>query len=113
MTPDDFRRIALSMADAAESAHMGHPDFRVHDKIFATLGYPDNAWAVVMLTPEEQQDFIDTKHAVFELAPGAWGRKGSTRVRLEDADETTVRNALKKAYRKASTPKPKSKPKRP
>jgi hypothetical protein len=109
MTPDEFRSIALSMPGAVESAHMGHPDFRVHDKIFATLGYPDAGWGVVMLTPEEQQDFIDTKHAVFELAPGAWGRKGSTRVRLEDADEATVRNALEKAHRRLAAPKTKSK----
>jgi len=88
---------------------MGHPDFRVHNKIFATLGYPDAAWGVVMLTPEEQQDFIDTKHAIFELAPGAWGRKGSTRVRLEDADETSVRSAIEKAYRRMAAPKAKAK----
>jgi hypothetical protein len=88
---------------------MGHPDFRVHGKIFATLGYPDVEWGVVMLTPEEQQDFIDTRHAVFELAPGAWGRKGSTRVRLADADEVTVRSAVEKAYRRVAKPKAKAK----
>jgi hypothetical protein len=40
MKPDDFRRIALSMTDAIESAHMGHPDFRANGRIFATLS-PD------------------------------------------------------------------------
>jgi hypothetical protein len=34
MTPDDFRRLALSFPDAVESSHMGHPDFRVHGKNF-------------------------------------------------------------------------------
>jgi hypothetical protein len=29
MTAEDFRRIALSMPDAIEASHMGHPDFRV------------------------------------------------------------------------------------
>lgn len=38
MTPDEFRRLALSMPQAVESAHMDHPDFRVGKKIFATLG---------------------------------------------------------------------------
>ena len=28
------------MPEATEGAHMGHPDFRVRGKIFATLGYP-------------------------------------------------------------------------
>ncbi len=48
MTPDDARRIALSMPEALESAHMGHPDFRVRGKIFATL-WPDKDRAVVKL----------------------------------------------------------------
>ena len=29
MTADDFRRIALSLPEVLESAHMDHPDFRV------------------------------------------------------------------------------------
>jgi hypothetical protein len=35
-----FRRLALSLPEAAEGAHMGHPDFRVRNKIFASLGVP-------------------------------------------------------------------------
>src|SRR5262245_47259746 len=41
MTPADFRRLALGLPEASEVGHMGHPDFRVGGKIFATLGYPD------------------------------------------------------------------------
>jgi len=37
VTADDFRRIALELPEASENAHMGHPDFRVRGKIFATL----------------------------------------------------------------------------
>ena len=36
-TETEFRRIALGMKDAVEGAHMGHPDFRVNGRIFATL----------------------------------------------------------------------------
>jgi hypothetical protein len=44
MTAEAFRRLALSMPEAREVGHMGHPDFRVGGKIFATLGYePDPA----------------------------------------------------------------------
>jgi hypothetical protein len=46
VTPNDFRRIALSMPDVVEASHAGHPDFRVGGKIFATLGYPDARWAM-------------------------------------------------------------------
>ena len=40
VTAREFRRIALSLPQASEAAHMGHPDFRVGGRIFATLGYP-------------------------------------------------------------------------
>src|SRR4029079_7283254 len=59
MNADDFRRVALSLPEAAEAAHMGHPDFRVSGKIFATLDYPADGWGVVKLTPEAQDGFID------------------------------------------------------
>ncbi len=44
-TIPDFRRAALSLPEATEGAHMGHPDFRVRNKIFASLGVPDAHWA--------------------------------------------------------------------
>ncbi len=46
MTADEFRKLALELPEASESAHMDHPDFRVRDKIFATLG-PDEDWGMV------------------------------------------------------------------
>ena len=54
MNAEGFRRIALSMPEAVEAAHGGHPDFRVGKRIFATLGYLDAGFAVVKLTPEQQ-----------------------------------------------------------
>src|SRR5215471_11607701 len=33
----DFRRLALALDGAIESAHMGHPDFRAHGRICATI----------------------------------------------------------------------------
>ena len=43
MTADEFRSLALGFPESSEEAHMGHPDFRVRGKIFATLG-PNQAW---------------------------------------------------------------------
>jgi hypothetical protein len=57
MSPKDFRRIALGMKGAIESAHMGHPDFRVEGRIFATL-HSDDQWGMVKLSPEQQQEFV-------------------------------------------------------
>ena len=55
MTPAQFRALALGLPGASEGAHMGHSDFRVGGKIFASLGYPDAEWAMVKLTPEMQE----------------------------------------------------------
>lgn len=70
MTPGQFRHLALSMPEAFESAHMGHPDFRVEGKIFATLGHPDERSAVVMLTPEDQTEFLLAHPDAFRPAKG-------------------------------------------
>ena len=100
MKPDDFRRIALSMPEASENAHMGHPDFRVGGRIFATLGYPDDFFGVVMLSPEEQEKFVRADPAAFKPAKGAWGQRGSTTVQLDAVDSATLRNAIATAWRK-------------
>ena len=55
VTIPDFRRAALSFPEATEGAHMGHPDFRVRNKIFASLGVPDAAWGMVKLTPSSRR----------------------------------------------------------
>ncbi len=98
MTPQEFRELALSLPEATESAHMGHPDFRVRGKIFATLG-PDEFWGMVKLTPEQQGLFVRTEPNVFQPVNGAWGRRGCTHVRLEAATEPSVRQALVAAWR--------------
>jgi hypothetical protein len=38
MTANDFRSLALNLPEATEAQHMGHPDFRIKGKNFATLG---------------------------------------------------------------------------
>src|SRR5437763_6238187 len=99
-TPDDFRRIALSLEGAEERSHVGHPDFRVKGKVFATLGYPDAQWGMVALMPEQQEDFIALAPDAFKPANGAWGRQGSTLVRLEAVDAEVLENALTAAWRR-------------
>ena len=99
MTPDDFRKIALSFPEAIESAHMSHPDFRVRGKVFATLGYPDEKWARVKLTSAEQEDFVCSSPDLFRPVKGASGRQGATNVHLKLANAHTVREALALAWR--------------
>ena len=99
MTPNDFRKIALSLPETEERAHMDHPDFRVAGKIFATLGYPDKTRAMVKLSPEEQHYFSKDYPDVFIPVKGAWGRRGATSVILKLADKETLRRAIHAAWR--------------
>jgi hypothetical protein len=99
MTPDSFRRLALSFPDAEERSHMGHPDFRVCGKIFATLGYPDGGWGMVKLTPGQQEAAMAAEPDVFVPVKGAWGRGGATTVHLRAAKVATVRTAMAAAWR--------------
>jgi hypothetical protein len=93
MNANDFRRIVLGMKDTAEGAHMGHPDFRAHGKIFASL-QADERWGTVKLSPEDQRRFVDDDPETFVPAAGAWGAQGWTRIQLATADEDTVGEAL-------------------
>jgi hypothetical protein len=98
MAPDEFRRLALAMPQAVESAHMSHPDFRIGKQIFATLGYPDAGRAMVKLTREQQEMLVTAHPGVFEPAKGAWGRRGSTLVHLDQLDEQTADDAVRMAW---------------
>ena len=108
MTPSQFRRIALSLPDSVEGAHMGHADFRVGGKIFATLGHPDPAYGMVQLKPDQQALLLETSPDVFRPVPGGWGRGGSTHVRLAAADAATLKNALTMAWSNRSPKKRKA-----
>jgi hypothetical protein len=102
MTPNEFRKLALSFPETAEHAHMNHPDFRVGGKIFATLGCPNKEWGMVKVTPVEQEMLVEAEPKVFVPAKGAWGRQGSTTVLLKAAKKTTMRKALSSAWRLAA-----------
>ena len=109
-----FRRIALAMQGAIEGSHMAHPDFRVNGRIFATI-HPDNVRGMVQLTPDEQQAVMHAHPKAFEPASGAWGRGGSTMVRLEAVDTETLGEAMtlawQNAIRKGATKKARKKKK--
>ena len=99
MTAAEFRKIALSMPEAVESEHMAHPDFRVGNTIFASLGYPDQEHGMVVLPPEKQATLVRSHPKVFFPAKGAWGKRGSTCVRLEMVGKRMLQAALEIAWR--------------
>jgi hypothetical protein len=99
MTASDFRRLALSFEGAQEGSHMGHADFRVGGRIFATLAAQKQGYGNLMLTPELQADFVAERPDVFLPIPNGWGRNGATHVRLSVATEDLLAGALHSAWK--------------
>jgi hypothetical protein len=98
VTGTRFRQLALSFPETEERVHMGHPDFRVAGRIFATLAWPVKGWRMVKLTPEQQAIFVRAQPEAFVPVKGAWGLGGCTNVRLGKAKVAAVRGALVAAW---------------
>ncbi len=98
MTTGEFRRMALALPGASESAHHDHPDFRVGGRIFATLGFRGDSQGMVRLPLDEQRRLVTSDPDAFEPAKGAWGRQGCTIVHLEAAKKSTVKKAIATAW---------------
>jgi YjbR len=94
MTEAGCRKLALAFEGAEERSHMRHPDFRVGNRIFATMGYPRAGWAMVRLTPEEQREFASASPDAFVPVRGKWGEQGCTNVVLKHAAAADVQAAL-------------------
>ncbi len=99
MNAKDFRRVALSFEGAEEGSHMGHADFRVGGRIFATLASLDMGYGNLMLTLEEQKAFVEELPEIFLPIAGGWGRMGMTHIRLAAATEDVLRGALQVAWK--------------
>lgn len=84
---------------------MGHPDFRVCGKIFATLMYPQRGLGMVKLTPEQQAECVADYPKMFAPVKGGWGSRGATQVHLKTATKEALRNALVAAWLNTA-PKP-------
>jgi len=98
MSIDEFRRLARGLPESSESSHMGHPDFRVRGRIFATLGHPSHGWAMLKLTPDQQELFVSLDPETFVPVKEAWGLRGATSVRLRAARKGPVQEALAAAW---------------
>ena len=95
-TAAQARRIFLEQPQAEESAHMGHPDFRVNGKIFATLT-PDGKTAMVRPSIADQT-------AALQVSPEAltlkyWGKMPYLEVELRRADLGLLRALARAAWR--------------
>jgi hypothetical protein len=99
MTPSDFCRIALGFEGAEKGSHMGATDFRVGDRIFATLASVKEGYGNLMINLEQQAAFIAERPDLFLPVYGGWGRMGITHIRLAESDEDTLTGALHTAWK--------------
>jgi len=80
---------------------MGHPDFRLRGRVFATLGYPDDGCGMIKLAPAQQRKLVKKAPEIFSPCSGMWGRRGATSVQLARASVGLIRAALEDAQRNA------------
>lgn len=97
MTPEAFRTLAVSFPRAQERLMLGSQEFRVKDKAFATLGWPEAGSALLRLTPKDQARFMRIC-ASLTSEPGGRGKRGITRLRLAGADPATISAAVRAAW---------------
>jgi hypothetical protein len=95
VTPDQFRKLALAVPGAVEQSHMGHPDFRLNGRIFATL-QPAKKQAMVKISVEQQQALVALDPETFLLF-GGWSKNGATGIALPRAKAPLVRDLLAEA----------------
>jgi hypothetical protein len=93
------RNIALSMPQAEERQHHGHPDFRVKNKIFATL-WPTQARAVVKLSVANQTKLLQSSPRAFST--NAWSRQGWTNVHLQHMTEARFRKLVENSWQEVA-----------
>jgi hypothetical protein len=103
MTPEDFRRIALSLPKSVEVYRSGRSHFRVERRAFATLEGPGDAVATVNLTPDQQSMFAFAAPNAFMRVPGGWGRLGRTNVLLPAVTKPLLESALGEAWKNVAS----------
>ena len=77
---------------------MGQPDFRVGGRIFATLASEKQGYGNLMLTLEQQTEFVQELPEVFLPIAGGWGRTGATHIRLAEATPEQLFQGLRLAW---------------
>ena len=90
------REIILSMPEAEERQHHGHPDFRVNNKIFATL-WPREDRAVVKMALADQEALLKSSPKTFST--NAWSNLGWTDVHLKHVNATMFRQLVEDSWR--------------
>jgi hypothetical protein len=95
---DLVARYALALPGVAQGSHFDIPDFRVAGKIFCTARTGEPV-AMVKL-PQLLQSAVMTQYPeAITPAAGAWGRGGSTLVRVDLVAEALLADLIVSAWR--------------
>ncbi len=89
--------IAKSFPEVSVKDHFGGDAYCANKKIFATF-WPDKKQVNLMLTPTQQNKFLEIDGEAFSPVPNKWGEKGATTVHLEFVEKEVFRTALKAAW---------------
>jgi hypothetical protein len=96
ISPQRIRELVASLPETAEGAHHGHPDFRMRNKIFATLSEREDQVAL-RLTQTEARALVERTPEAFRLVsdrePIGW-----VSVKLATADEVEIADLLEEAW---------------
>ena len=95
---ESARKAALSLPEAEEKSHFHIPDFRIKNKIFATI-HVDKHYMMVKLSLVDQSVFCAFDPAIIFPVPGGWGRKGATFVNLKKVNKAMFTDALTTAWK--------------
>lgn len=91
------RQLALTLPEAEEKSHFERPDFRVKNKVFATL-HADKNCMVVKLSLVDQSVFCAFDSTIIYPVPGGWGRQGWTMINLKKIKKAMLMDALTTAW---------------
>lgn len=98
VTIEQARKLALSLPEVEEKSHFHIPDFRVKNKIFATI-HTDKNYMMVSLSIIDQSVFCAFDKEVIFPVPGGWGLKGATFINLKKVRKTMLKDALTTAWK--------------
>jgi hypothetical protein len=97
VSPAPVRRLALQLPEAVEGSHFAQPDFRVRNKIFATLP-KDGRTVGLKATPANVDALVSADAGTFrDLWRGRW-----LGIRLDRVTLPVLRDLLEDAWRLAA-----------
>lgn len=97
MTPEDFRRLALSFPEVEEGFNMGSVVFKANGKVLARLLSNDEAMLAGM-TYDERELLLEAEPEVFYITPHYQDYRGVI-ARLTPLTETSCRPLLEARWR--------------